>query len=55
LTVVAAWEQIKKIAVLEQPFSVARDEMTVSLKLRRSVIVDHYRAELEALYHDAHG
>ena len=52
LTVVATWEQIRKIVVLAEPFSVARDEMTVSQKLRRSVIFEHHRRELEALYHD---
>lgn len=52
LTAVSAWERIKKVVLLAQPFSVARDEMTVSLKMRRSVIVEHYRRELEALYCD---
>jgi long-chain acyl-CoA synthetase len=52
LTVVATWEQIRKIIVLAEPFSVARDEMTVSQKLRRSVIFEHHRRELEALYRD---
>ena len=50
LKVVANCEQVRKIAVLAEPFSVAREELTVSLKLRRSVIVEHYRQELEALY-----
>ena len=49
---VASYEQVKKFAILAQPFNAARDEMTVSLKLRRQVIVEHYRAELEALYRD---
>jgi long-chain acyl-CoA synthetase len=48
----AAWEQIQKIVVLAQPFSVAQDEMTVSLKMRRNVIVERHRVELEALYRD---
>ena len=52
LTVVAAWEQVRKIIVLPQPLSVANDELTVSLKLRRSVILEHFREELEALYRD---
>lgn len=50
--VVSNCEQVKKIVVLPEPFSVARDELTVSLKLRRSVILDHHRAELDALYRD---
>ena len=36
--------------VLPRPFSVAADELTVSLKLRRNVVLAKYRAELEALY-----
>ena len=48
----AAWEQVKKIVILAQPFSVAQDEMTVSLKIRRNVIVERHRAELEALYRE---
>ena len=36
--------------VRPRPFSVAADEMTVSLKLRRQVIFEHHRQDLEALY-----
>jgi len=32
-------ERVKKICVLDQPFTVENDEMTVSLKLRRGVIL----------------
>ncbi len=46
----AAWEQVKRFAVLPRPFSVANEELTVSLKIRRSVIVERYRAHLDALY-----
>ncbi len=49
---VAAWEQVKKIVVLPQAFSIGNDELTVSLKLRRSVIVEHHRQELEKLYRE---
>jgi long-chain acyl-CoA synthetase len=52
LTVVAAWEQVRKIVILAEPFSVAREEMTVSQKLRRSVVFEHYRDELETLYRE---
>ncbi|HZZ77386.1 MAG TPA: hypothetical protein VFE62_02645, partial [Gemmataceae bacterium] len=48
----AAWEQVRKIVVLAEPFSVARDEMTVSLKLRRNVIVDHHRDQLDTVYRE---
>lgn len=49
---VAAWEQVKKFLVLPRPFSVEAEELTVSLKLRRSVVLGHHRSELEALYRD---
>jgi long-chain acyl-CoA synthetase len=43
-------EQIRKVAVVARPFSVAADEMTVSLKLRRNVIVARHAGLIEALY-----
>lgn len=48
----AGYEQVKKIVVLPKPFSVAADEMTVSLKLRRNVIYAHHQAALDALYRE---
>src|SRR5262249_3002160 len=48
----APWEHVKRFVVLPRPFSVAADEMTVSLKLRRGVIFEHYKRELEALYRE---
>src|SRR5207244_13489631 len=41
LSQVANWERVKKFVVLGRPFSVANDELTVSLKLRREVVLDH--------------
>ncbi len=49
----APWECPKRFAVLARPFSVAEDELTVSLKLRRNVIFEHRKKELEALYRDS--
>jgi len=48
----AGWEQVKKFAVLPRPFSVAADELTVSLKLRRNVVLAKHADELEALYRE---
>jgi long-chain acyl-CoA synthetase len=45
-------EQVKKFVVLPRPFSVAADEMTVSLKLRRGVILNKYARELKELYRE---
>jgi long-chain acyl-CoA synthetase len=49
-TDLAPWEQVKKFLLLPRPFSVAGEELTVSLKLRRGVIFEKHRAALEALY-----
>jgi long-chain acyl-CoA synthetase len=43
-------EQVKKFVVLPEPFSVANDELTVSLKLRRNVVQARYARQLDALY-----
>lgn len=50
---VSKMEQVRKIVVLARPFSVAADELTVSLKLRRNVITQKYASQLDALYQDA--
>jgi long-chain acyl-CoA synthetase len=47
---VANYEQVRKFLVLPRPFSVANDELTVSLKLRRGVITKKHQTELEAMY-----
>ena len=48
----AGYEQVKKFIVLPRPFTVAADELTVSLKMRRGVIFAKYQAELDALYRE---
>ena len=50
LTELAPWEQVKKFLILPRPFSVAADELTVSLKLRRNVIFGKYAEALASLY-----
>jgi long-chain acyl-CoA synthetase len=50
LTVVSNWEQVKKFIVLATPFTVAAEELTVSLKLRREVVIAHNAKALEGLY-----
>ncbi len=47
---VSAAEKVKEFVVLPEPFSLANDEVTVSLKLRRNVIFGRHQAELDALY-----
>ncbi|HVS34523.1 MAG TPA: AMP-binding protein [Gemmataceae bacterium] len=45
-------EQVKKFLLLPRPFSVAADELTVSLKLRRNVVLDRYKNEIEDMYRE---
>jgi len=52
LEAVAGWEQVKKFLVLPRPFTMAAGELTVSLKLRRSVVLAKYQAELAELYRE---
>jgi long-chain acyl-CoA synthetase len=47
---VSSWEKVKRFRLLPQPFTVAGEELTVSLKLRRGVVFEKYRTELEQLY-----
>jgi long-chain acyl-CoA synthetase len=49
---VANFEQVRKFLVLPRPFTVAADELTVSLKLRRNVVFAKYKNELDALYRE---
>jgi long-chain acyl-CoA synthetase len=50
LAEVSSWERVKQFVVLPQPFTVANEELTVSLKLRRNVILAHHRAAIEEMY-----
>lgn len=47
---VSSWEHVKKFVVLPQPFSVANEELTVSLKLRRNVVFERYQEKLDGMY-----
>jgi len=46
----AAFEKIKRITLICEPFSMERNEITPSLKLRRKVIYANYSREIEAMY-----
>jgi long-chain acyl-CoA synthetase len=45
-------EQVKKFLVLPRPLTVAAEELTVSLKVRRNVVLGRYAGQLEALYRE---
>jgi long-chain acyl-CoA synthetase len=47
---VCSWEQVKKFVVLPRAFSVAEDELTVSLKMRRNIILEHQRKCVDEMY-----
>jgi long-chain acyl-CoA synthetase len=49
---VSNWERVKKFVVVPRPFTVEGEELTVSLKLRRGVVLARHRAALDALYRD---
>jgi long-chain acyl-CoA synthetase len=49
---VSGAEQVRKFLVVPRPFSVAADELTVSLKLRRNVVLTKYARQLDELYRE---
>jgi long-chain acyl-CoA synthetase len=46
----AQYERIKRIAVLDRDFEIEKGEMTPSLKVRRTIVEQKYKALLDALY-----
>ncbi|WP_281773249.1 AMP-dependent synthetase/ligase [Haemophilus parahaemolyticus] len=46
----ASFEQVKKFTLLPQAFSQAMEEITPTLKLRRKVIMQRYREQIEKMY-----
>lgn len=45
-------EAIKKFKIIDKPFTIEADELTPTLKIRRQVIENKYRKEIERLYKD---
>jgi long-chain acyl-CoA synthetase len=46
----AHYEQIKKICLLPQPFSMEKGELTNTLKVKRRVLAENYKKEIDAMY-----
>ncbi|OOF36983.1 AMP-dependent synthetase/ligase [Rodentibacter heidelbergensis] len=46
----AHFEQVKKFTLLSQAFSIKLGEITPTLKLKRKVIMERYRNQIEAMY-----
>ena len=48
----ANYEQIKKITLLPEPFSMERGELTNTLKIKRNVLYQNYRQQIEKMYEE---
>lgn len=48
----SSFETLKKVIIAPNEFSVDSGEMTASLKVKRKVVTDKYRAQLDSLYED---
>ena len=46
----AQYERIKRIALLDRDFEIEKGEMTPSLKVKRRIVEQKYKAVLDALY-----
>ncbi|HSE42687.1 MAG TPA: long-chain fatty acid--CoA ligase, partial [Acidobacteriota bacterium] len=49
----APFERVKKIALLEQEFTIESGEMTPSLKIKRNVVEKKYKEIIDSLYTEA--
>ena len=48
----AHYEQVKRITLLPEPFSMERGELTNTLKVKRAVLYENYAAEIEKMYEE---
>ncbi len=48
----AHYEQVKRFTLLPKPFSMEKGELTNTLKIRRRVLNEHYKAEIDKMYED---
>lgn len=48
----AHYEQVKRITILPEPFSMEKGELTNTLKIKRPVINQNYAEEIEMMYKD---
>ena len=49
---VGRWETIKYFALLERDFTEDAGELSLKLDVKRKVVADHYRQQIEAMYTD---
>ncbi len=48
----AGYEQVKRITLLPEPFSLERGELTDTLKIKRPVLYENYAAQIEKMYEE---
>lgn len=48
----AHYEQVKRITLLPEPFSMEKGELTNTLKVKRPVVYQNYKAEIEKMYEE---
>ncbi len=48
----AHYEKVKRFTLLPEPFSMDRGELTNTLKIKRSVLMKNYAAEIEKMYEE---
>ena len=48
----AHYEQVKRFTLLPQPFSLQRGELTNTLKIKRRVLNENYKKEIEKMYEE---
>ena len=53
-TELARFEQVKKFTLLPKEFSIELGEITPTLKLRRKIIMERFRKEIDAMYAHTH-
>jgi len=53
LSSLSHYEQVQKVALLDREFSIQRDELTLTMKLRREQIAANFADVIERLYADA--
>ena len=48
----ASYEQVKRFTLLPQPFSLERGELTNTLKIKRRVLNENYKREIDKMYEE---
>lgn len=46
----ALYEKVKKFLLIPEPLSIDKGEMTPSLKIKRSILEDKYKEQIDQLY-----